>query len=243
MKKITIFTILFCALASQLIAQNSYWVFFTDKQNTQFDPYQYFDAKAIERYAQCGADLYDITNYPVNSHYAAQVETACEELVGTSRWLNAAGVMATEEQIAIIRQFPFVAGIQLIASDMEVAEEQITEDRIPLSTEQVSIHHGELFQQHNISGKGVRVAIFDAGFPDVDTHPAFQHLRDNNQIVKTWNFVKKKENVYEANSHGRMVLSCIAGKYGNQLLGMAPDAQFLLARTEVASEPKKEESK
>ncbi len=241
MKKVTIITILFCALASQLIAQNSYWVFFTDKQNTTFDPYQYFDAKAIERYALNGADLYDITNYPVNSHYAAQVETACEELVGTSRWLNAAGVMATEEQIAVIQQFPFVAGIQLIASDMEVAEEQITEDRIPLSTEQVSIHHGELFQQHNISGKGVRVAVFDAGFPDVDTHPAFQHLRDNKQIVKTWNFVKKKENVYEANSHGRMVLSCIAGKYGNQLLGMAPDAQFLLARTEVASEPKKEE--
>ena len=241
MKKITIITLIFCALASQLIAQNSYWVFFTDKQNTTFDPYQYFDAKAIERYALNSADLYDVTNYPVNSHYAAQVETACEELVGTSRWLNAAGVMATEEQIAIIRQFPFVAGIQLIASDMEVAKEQITEDRIPLSTEQVSIHHGELFQQHNISGKGVRVAVFDAGFPDVDTHPAFQHLRDNQQIVKTWNFVKKKENVYEANSHGRMVLSCIAGKNGNQLLGMAPDAQFLLARTEVASEPKKEE--
>ncbi|MBR4646012.1 MAG: S8 family serine peptidase [Bacteroidales bacterium] len=241
MKKLALTTFLFCAVFGIASAQNSYWVFFTDKQNTTFDPYQYFDAKAIERYALNGADLYDITNYPVNSHYAAQVETACEELVGTSRWLNAAGVMATEEQIAIIRQFPFVAGIQLIACDMEVAEEQITEDRVPLSTEQVSIHHGELFQQHNISGKGVRVAVFDAGFPDVDTHPAFKHLRDNNQIVKTWNFVKKKENVYEANSHGRMVLSCIAGKNGNQLLGMAPDAQFLLARTEVASEPKKEE--
>lgn len=243
MKKATIITILFCALASQLIAQNSYWVFFTDKQNTTFDPYQYFDAKAIERYALNGADLYDITNYPVNSHYAAQVKTACEELVGTSRWLNAAGVMATEEQIDMIRQFPFVADIQLIASDMEIAEQTITESTTnDYNGEQISIHHGELFKQHNISGKGVRVAIFDAGFPDVDTHPAFQHLRDNKQIVKTWNFVKRKENVYEANSHGRMVLSCIAGIMNkDQLLGMAPDAQFLLARTEVASEPKKEE--
>jgi len=243
MKKLTIITLIFCALASQLTAQNSYWVFFTDKQNTTFNPYQYFDTKAIERYALNGADLYDITNYPVNGQYAAAVENASEELIGTSRWLNAAGVMATEEQIAIIREFPFVAGIQLIASDMEIVSVKETEkEAAPVTLDQVAIHHGELFKQHNISGKGVRVAVFDAGFPDVDMHPAFKHLRDNKQIIKTWNFVKKKEDVYEANSHGRMVLSCIAGMRSDAtLLGMAPDAQFLLARTEVATEPKKEE--
>ena len=243
MKKVTIFTLIFCAFLGIANAQNSYWVFFTDKQNTTFDPYQYFDAKAIERYAQCGADLYDITNYPVNSEYASAVEKASEELVGTSRWLNAAGVMATEEQIAVIRQFPFVADIQLIASDMELAEINITENvNSDYAGEQISIHHGELFKEHKITGKGVRIAILDGGFKEADTHPAFKHLRDNGQIVKTWNFVKKKEYVYEAESHGRMVLSCIAGiMNGTQMLGMAPDAQFLLARTEVVSEPLKEE--
>ena len=243
MKKITIITLIFCAVLGIADAQNSYWVFFTDKQNTTFDPYQYFDAKAIERYALNGADLYDITNYPVNGGYASAVENASEELIGTSRWLNAAGVMATEEQIAVIAQFPFVAGVQLIASDMEIVSVNETGKEADAATlDQVAIHRGELFKQHNISGKGVRVAVFDAGFPDVDTHPAFKHLRENKQIVKTWNFVKKKEDVYEANSHGRMVLSCIAGMKGDgTMLGMAPDAQFLLARTEVAAEPKKEE--
>ena len=243
MKKVTLVFTIFCAFLGIANAQNSYWVFFTDKQNTSFDPYQYFDSKAIERYALNGADLFDITNYPVNGYYAAAVENASEELIGTSRWLNAAGVMAKEEQIAIIRQFPFVAGIQLIASDMEIASVNETENEaVSVTLDQIAIHHGELFKQHNISGKGVRVAVFDAGFPDVDTHPAFKHLRDNKQIVKTWNFVKKKEDVYEANSHGRMVLSCIAGMREDATqLGMAPDAQFLLARTEVATEPKKEE--
>ena len=243
MKRIILTTIVFCAFLGIANAQNSYWVFFTDKQNTTFDPYQYFDTKAIERYALNGADFYDITNYPVNGQYAAAVENASEELIGTSRWLNAAGVMATEEQIAVIAQFPFVAGVQLIASDMEIASFNETEkEAAPVTLDQIAIHHGELFKQHNISGKGVRVAVFDAGFPDVDTHPAFKHLRDNKQIIKTWNFVKKQENVYEANSHGRMVLSCIAGMRGEATqLGMAPDAQFLLARTEVATEPKKEE--
>lgn len=249
MKRITLLFTLFCAILGIASAQNSYWVFFTDKQNTTFDPYQYFDAKAIERYALNGADLYDITNYPVNSHYASQVETACEELVGTSRWLNAAGVMATEEQIDMIRQFPFVADIQLIASDMELAEvdhpkgdsDGVLEDDPDDEYPQISIHKGAMFRQHGITGKGVRIAVLDGGFKGADTHPAFKHLRDNNQIVKTWNFVKKKEYVYEAETHGRMVLSCIAGMNGDRYLGMAPDAQFLLARTEVATEPLKEE--
>ena len=49
--------------------EKCFWVFFTDKNDTQFDPYSYFDAKAIERYQQCGADLYDISNYPLNDSY------------------------------------------------------------------------------------------------------------------------------------------------------------------------------
>ena len=244
MKKITLLTIL-CAFLGIANAQNSYWVFFTDKQNTTFDPYQYFDTKAIERYALNGADLYDITNYPVNGGYAKAVESAAEELIGTSRWLNAAGVMATEEQIAVIAQFPFVAGIQLIASDMETVSEPEDETASKYDKDysaQIDIHKGEMFKQHNITGKGVRIAVFDAGFPDVNTHPAFKHMRDNNQIIKTWNFAKKKENVYLAHSHGRMVLSCIGGKINDTTwLGMAPDAQFLLARTEINTEPLKEE--
>lgn len=245
MKKITLLSLIFCAFLGIASAQNSYWVFFTDKQNTTFDPYQYFDKKAIERYALNGADLYDITNYPVNGEYASAVENASEELIGTSRWLNAAGVMATEEQIAVIRQFPFVAGIQMIASDMEIVSEpesEITAKSVKNYSAQIDIHKGLMFRQHNITGKGVRIAVFDAGFPDVDTHPAFKHMRDNNQIIKTWNFAKKKENVYLANSHGRMVLSCIGGKISDTTwLGMAPDAQYLLARTEINTEPKKEE--
>lgn len=246
MKKVSLFTIVFCAFLGIASAQNSYWVFFIDKQNTTFDPYQYFDTKAIERYALNGADLYDITNYPVNGEYAKAVENASEELIGTSRWFNAAGVMATEEQISVIRQFPFVADIQLISSDMEIVSESdpvIEESTWTKNYEaQIDIHQGAMFRQHNITGKGVRIAVLDGGFTHAETHPAFQHLRDNNQIIKTWNFVKKRESVYDGHYHGRMVLSCIGGKISDTTwLGMAPDAQYLLARTEVAAEPKKEE--
>ena len=62
--------------------QNVYWVFFTDKANTAFDPYSYFDAKAIGRYRQNHADLYDSTNFPLNAQYSGSVARLSQEVVG-----------------------------------------------------------------------------------------------------------------------------------------------------------------
>jgi hypothetical protein len=102
---------------------------------------------------------------------------------------------------------------------------------------------GEEFAKANLRGKGIRIAVLDGGFPLVDKHAAFQHLRDNGRILKTYNFPKKQENVYGWNSHGTMTLSCIAGKdvINKCDIGLATEAEFLLARTEVGPEPKKEE--
>ena len=244
MKKLFLFAILFCAFLGIGRAQNIYWVFFTDKQNTTFNPYEYFDSKAIERYKVNHADLYDITNYPVNQEYENLVKEIVTEFVGESRWLNAVGVTATEEQIAVVKSLPFVADVKPITTEASLTEAPVTTQATALDPmlNQVALMQGEKFQKKNINGKGVRIAVFDGGFPDVDTHPAFKHLRDNHQIIKTWNFANKKENVYGYNSHGRMVLSCIAGIMNDTtMLGLAPGAEFLLARTEVATEKKKEE--
>lgn len=242
------FILIFClAVAVPMFAQNCYWVFFTDKNNTTFDPYQYFDAKAIERYQLNNLDLYDISNYPVNQDYKDQVNTITEGYVGESRWFNALAVMATENEIEIVKTLPFVAGTQLICTESVLAQapEQSTETALTTydaRMNQIALMQGEKFQQKNVNGKGVRIAVFDGGFPGVDTHPAFKNLRDNHQIIKTWNFANNKENVYDYNQHGRMVLSCIAGIMNDTtMLGLAPAAEFLLARTEVEAEKKKEE--
>ena len=243
MRKIVLLAVII-AFFGMAHAQNAYWVFFTDKNNTTFDPYSYFDAKAIERYQVNHADLYDITNYPVNQEYEDAVNAATTENIGESRWLNAVAVTATEEQIALVKSFPFVLSVQEIASEASTAQAPVYTQTYVLDSHlhQVSLMQGEKFLQKNINGKGVRIAVFDGGFPDVDTHSAFKHLRDNHQIIKTWNFANKKENVYGYNQHGCMVLSCIAGILDDTtMLGLAPGAEFLLARTEVETEKKKEE--
>ena len=266
MKKL--FLVAFISIFSSLSAQQAYWVFLTDKQGTTFDPYSYFDAKAIERYQQCGADLYDITNYPVSTAYEQGVSALATEEIGASRWMNALGIMATPDQIAAIEALPYVKRVQMLeGTGMQISvysdyseyseNSELTLPGLsdyatvsgPLEAQLVRMG-GKAFRDKGIDGKGVRIAVFDGGFPQVNTHKAFKHLRDNHQIIKTWNFPNKKENVYGWNSHGTMTLSCIAGRMydldqdGHEYsrdLGLATGAEFLLARTEVEPEPAKEE--
>lgn len=251
MKKCFITAVLAMIFSVATAQDNTYWVFFTDKNDTQFDPYSYFDAKAIERYEQCGADLYDISNYPLNSTYVNTVSGYSSDVYGESRWLNAMGVSASAENAELISQLPFVLRVQMISSEcvpaactpnFEAVDEDDDAEPTDILTDQVKRFGGQHFIDHGIDGKGMRICILDGGFPKVDVHPAFKHLRDNNQIIATYNFPNKKEDVYGWSSHGTMVLSCIAGIDENgQKLGLATGAEFLLARTEINPEPFKEE--
>ena len=249
MKRLFIIAILAFISVTAMAQENSYMVFFADKNNTQFDPYSYFDAKAIARYEQCGANLYDISNYPVNEYYVDGVSNYASEVYGQSRWLNAIGVMATAENAELIARLPYVDRVQMVASSgMTASVETETGavdagklDSYGVLTDQVRRFGGEHFIRKGIDGAGLRICILDGGFPGVDEHEAFKHLRDNKQIIATYNFPCKKENVYGWNSHGTMVLSCIAGMKDGRKLGLATGAEFLLARTEIAPEPFKEE--
>ena len=248
MKKHLLLAIMILLAVAGMAQDKCYWVFFTDKNDTQFDPYTYFDAKAIERYQQCGADLYDISNYPLNSNYVNTVDGYATELFGESRWLNAVGIMATDENALMISTLPFVEKIQEIESGgMTIAsihQETTNEekDEVDILTDQLKRFGGQHFIDNGIDGKGLRICVMDGGFPKVDTHPAFKHLRDNHQILMTYNFPNKKEDVYGWSDHGTCVLSCIAGiNDKGQKLGLATGAEFILARTEIDPEPFKEE--
>jgi len=116
MKRHLLLAIMILLAVAGMAQDKCYWVFFTDKNDTQFNPYTYFDAKAIERYRQCGADLYDISNYPLNDSYVNTVNGYATEVFGASRWLNAIGMMATEDNAARISMLPFVDRIQEIES-------------------------------------------------------------------------------------------------------------------------------
>ena len=245
MKKIIFLLLLFFQL-SICFSQQHYWVFYTDKQNTTFNPITYFDAKALERKVMFGIAINDSTDYPVNSTYIQETEKRVESISVVSRWFNCANVVATEQQINQVKQLPFVKNVISVNTIGQMASMNkdtsvVESETQKLAKKQLMRMQGEKFIEKGINGKGIRIAIFDGGFPEVDTHPAFEHIRKEKRILKTYDFTKKKEFVYAYNSHGLSTFSNIAGIIDGVQYGLATGAEFLLARTEINSEPFAEE--
>ena len=237
MKRIVILcVIIFITIG--VFAQQRYWVFFADKSGSTFDPYSYFDQKAIDRRIKHGISLYDSTDFPVNQHYIAEVNRIVEETNIVTRWFNGVSVLATDKQITEVLCLSFVSDIQLIVTYSHITNYSDKFDFFDstLLFNETNALEAQSFIDNDIDGSGIRIAVFDAGFPGVDTLSAFKHIRDDNRIIKTYDFQKKTEFVYAYNSHGTNVLSCIAGKIGDTNLGLATGAEFLLARTEITRE-------
>jgi len=222
-------------------AQNRYWVFFTDKEGVEFDPLSYFDQKTVQKRTSMGIPLADENDLPVKEEYISAVKKISGKLNTVSRWFNAVSVSVPAGKMQEISRLPFVAAISPVTMTAGKTQKKPFKPEISVSVatlrlSQLASMGASFFEQSGIDGTGVRIAVFDGGFPGVDKSPVFDHLRENNRIIATRDFVRNREYVYSCNSHGTMVLTCIAGILDGKKFGMATGAEFLLARTEVNRE-------
>ena len=88
-------------------------------------------------------------------------------------------------------------------------------------------------------GDGMMVGVLDSGFDRVDTNPAFERARQSGRIQVGGNFPNGgavSPWIYEEHYHGAMVLSTMVGFLdtpgGQHYMGTAPDATYVLFRTE-----------
>lgn len=118
----------------------------------------------------------------------------------------------------------------------EVVAEEDVEDETIDSTEayygpgwnQVSMLGVEALHARGYKGEGMTIAICDGGFYNADIIPLLSNVR----ILGTRDFVLPGCNVFGEDSHGMMVLSCMAANQPETLVGTAPGAQFWLLRSE-----------
>ena len=227
------------------IETKTYVVYLNEKSKENFNPYSYFDLKNIERKKLAHLPLCDERDLPLNHHFINQIESPQVHVLVASRWLNALFVQTNKEQISRIKTLPFVKQVDVYktANQKIIASENkdITEVDQKILVYQTERLQAKEFANKNLSGKGIRIAVFDVGFSGADKHEVFAHLRSNNQIKATYNFINKNENVYLGGAHGTNTLSCITGIYKGQKMGMATDAEFLLARTEWSAKEDKQE--
>ncbi|MCQ2094913.1 MAG: S8 family serine peptidase [Bacteroidaceae bacterium] len=94
--------------------------------------------------------------------------------------------------------------------------------------QQIEQLNGTALHSAGFDGKGMVIAIIDGGFYNADIIPGFKNTR----ILGTKDFVEPGSDIYNAQSHGMMVLSCIGSNVPDSFVGTAPNASFWLLRSE-----------
>lgn len=225
-------------------------VYFTDKLDSPFtenNPSQFLSSRSIQRRIKQGIPI-SKNDLPVNPAYLDSLRKKGIDVWYPSRWLNAAVIHADSNQLAGINTLPFVKNISRVSRLGKVEGIDIN-TLSPLQLEKANVNYGASFNQVSMigadvmhsegyRGEGMLIAVFDGGFQNANTVSFLDSLFKNKQVLKTFDFVEKKEDVYGFLDHGTNVLSTMAGYSEGQLIGTAYKADYLLLRTEDASTEK-----
>ncbi|MBE0648131.1 MAG: S8 family serine peptidase [Bacteroidales bacterium] len=250
---------LLLVVSTAQIAPDKYFVEFTDKNNSPYSfdkPLEFLSQRALNRRAVAGIPIV-MNDIPVNPDYVEAVSLIGVDVITRSKWFNGVTIHTNDPaRIAEIELLPFVSkvlksGIKPVQPD-PVADKFAIESLpvsplnpspgIPLNIAD-SADYGLSFTQvhmirtdmlHNLGyrGKGMIIAILDAGFNLVDQLAPFDSLWANNQILGTRDFVNPGGNVFIGHTHGMSVLSIMGGYVPGQLIGSAPKADYWLLRSE-----------
>ncbi len=172
----------------------------------------------------------DFFNQPISDNYKKKLSNNAISILGESRWLNA--VCVPTHQINKAIDLPFVSYISPLENYK--VDELKTSDTFSYGASdwQIEMLGLDQYHQKGYTGKGVKLALFDAGFYKVDSLAIFDYMWANNQIIATYDFVANDTMSYRQSRHGMQVLALAGINYPDSMIGAAPNAQFVLARTE-----------
>jgi serine protease AprX len=233
MKKCNLILALVIFISYTTCAQQLYWVQYQTKTTSLAEAPTFFSEKASANRVQHNIP-WDNADLPIDTK-AKQWSELLGEVIVHSRWFNAS-LIYSNEVLSNIELPLFVRSIkpyhqQSIMELSSFAETDAKPTQL-LAKYQTNSLQADTLKKLGLTGKNILIAVFDVGFNGIEDHIAFQHIYARNGIIKTKDFIRNKEDKTNGGSHGTAVLSCIAGYYGEQPMGLATDANFLLARTE-----------
>jgi len=233
-------------------AQEKVWVFFKDKPNVDnqiLQPEKYLSSQSLERRASQNIDLHP-TDFPVESSYLNEIRNLNIPVVRSSKWLNASSVYVSSQiEIDLLEALPFVEKVSPVkALKMTEVESFYKTNKSAAaslnygdSKTQIQQLNGDFLHDQGYRGQGMMIAVIDGGFSDVDLIGGFDSLWMNGRIVTSYDFVDNDTNVFHLGSHGRSVLSVMGGYIDGVYVGTAPNANYVLLKSEDESSEKKVE--
>lgn len=223
-----------------------YRIYLRDKLSSPYSlkkPRAFLSEKSLERRRRQGLTV-DSTDLPVTPYYIEQIRNAGLKVMGTSRWHNTVWVESTTDDVADrVKDLPFVkrvlrtraailpnpkATLQSVPSDT-LTSDSLTGEPYGKGQWQIANIGGTGLHDAGFRGKGMTIAILDAGFRNADRIPAMTGI----DIVATRDFAPRRTNdIFREHYHGTMVLSTMAMDTTGVMVGTAPEASYALIRTE-----------
>ncbi len=250
MKQVTSAIFLFLFISANLVAQDRYMVFFTDKANSNYSitsPEDFLSQRSLVRRLKNNVQVTE-EDLPVNQSYIDQVASLGIETYFSTKWMNGVLVQMESSQMNDVTALSIVDRVEYVApgniltpipfARAKFADSPIEPSRI--TERQYQLLEVDLMHQAGFMGDGVMVGVFDDGFQNYNSLSALQHAVLSNRIAYTFDFTRNRENVDNNFNHGLRSLSLIASN-NVDIVGGAPNAEFFLAITEAPGEYRVEE--
>jgi len=231
---------------SNLTAQpyNLYRIYFRDKKGSPSisQPEKYLSPASLQRRQRYLIPIND-QDIPVSQIYLDSLKHLGLNIVCTSRWMNAVVVADMDEsQREKIAQLSFVKQMVQVADTLHRWKskrfnkfydvEAVQKESLSVQWPQLSLNRGYFLHEKGFWGKGIHIAVIDAGFAQAPECSSLNSLYREGRLLGTRDFVFPGHDVYTASYHGTAVLSVMAAEGSDSILGTAPLASYLLLRSE-----------
>ncbi|MCQ2343155.1 MAG: S8 family serine peptidase [Paludibacteraceae bacterium] len=211
-----------------------WFVQFTDKLGSA--PIQFSD-RATENRLLWSIPT-DSLDYAVVPEYINGVRATGARVCHVSRWMNGLTMEADSATMLAVKNLPCVRSVELTRdetapsasiSPRKMALEN-TSDPYQDNAKQLDVFNLRPLHQMGYEGQGIRMAVIDGGFCNVDTAACLSYVRD--RIIGMYSFSADTSSFFSTEgSHGAHCLTFIAAKT-DTYHGAAVEAEYVLIRSE-----------
>ncbi len=236
--------ILCCLVAGSSAAeQYRFRVYLKDKGDAGYRidrPEAFLSQQAIERRNRQQIAITP-SDLPISPAYIEQLVSTGVRPVVQSKWFATVVVESADSMVVErLQRLPIVDSVQWVWKGRpeqpteDFDEEEFAPVDKPLSKpygyahEQIQMLNGIKLHNSGYRGAGMRIAVIDAGFMHVDRMKVFESLR----LLGTHNVIFPGKSVFADDDHGTKVLSCLAANLPGVMIGTAPEASYLLLKSE-----------
>ena len=204
-------------------------------------PEEFLSREALDRRIQRRVPV-TAADFPISNAYIDSLTSTGAEAVTQSRWMSTVVMNSSDSSVVDkLKALSMVDSVKWVWKGENLYLQSFEQDtatfypsEFPLGNlyghadDQIRMLNGIKLHEAGFRGKGMRVAVIDAGFQNVNRISVFDSLN----LLGTKNIVSPEQSVYESDDHGTKVLSCMAANSPGLMVGTAPDASYWLIKSE-----------